>query len=102
MTQVINDDLVVAGAISAANFAFGSFVITPQVSAPTSWEVQGLNMRGTGEAFVFLTAMSEYPGTQVQEVTHRFNAPTGFTAYIYRTSGTDTSVNWFTIMEAAL
>ncbi|MET9350169.1 hypothetical protein [Streptomyces termitum] len=102
MTQTINDDLVVAGAISAANFAFGSVVVSPQVNTPTSQEVGGLNLRGTGEAIVLLTAVSEAPWTHVQEVSHRFNTPTGFTAYIFRTSGVDTTINWLTMLEATL
>ena len=102
MTATINDDLVVAGAISAANFQFGSVTVTPEVNEPTSQEVEGLNLRGTGETFTLLTAHSDSPWSRVREVTSRFSSATGFTAFIYRTSGVDTNIHWLSIMEADL
>lgn len=102
MTTTINDDLVVSGAISAANFQFGSVTITPEVNTPTGQEVTGLNLKGTGAVRTFLSAHSAYPWSRVQEVGQRFSTAAGFTAYIYRTSGVDTNVHWFAIMEADL
>jgi len=102
MTTTINDDLVVSGAISAANFQFGRVTITPEVNTPTAQEVTGLNLKGTGQTHILMAAHSAYPFTRVQEVGHRFASPTGFTAYIYRTSGADTSIHWFAVQAADL
>lgn len=102
MTTTIDDDLVVSGAISAANFQFGSVTITPEVNTPTGQEVTGLNLKGVGRTFTLLTAHSAYPWARVQEVSQRFSTSTGFTAYIYRTSGVDTNIHWFAIREADL
>lgn len=102
MSTTIDDDLVVSGAISAANFQFGRVTITPEVNTPTGQEVTGLNLKGTGQVFTLLSAHSAYPWSRVQEVGQRFSSATGFTAYIYRTSGVDTSIHWFAIQEADL
>lgn len=102
MTTTINDDLVVSGAISAANFQFGRVTITPQVNTPTAQEVTGLNLKGSGQVNVLMAAHSAYPWSRVQEVGHRFANAAGFTAYIYRTSGADTSIHWFAIQAADL
>ena len=102
MTTTIADDLVVSGAISAANFQFGRVTITPEVNTPTGQEVTGINLQGTGNVRTFLSAHSAYPWSRVQEVGQRFSTTTGFTAYIYRTSGADTSIHWLAIMEADL
>lgn len=100
MTTTIATDLIVGGAISAANFQFGSVTITPKVNAPTSIEVKGLNLEGTGATYTLLTAHSAYPWVRVQEVGHRFSTNTGFTAYIYRTNGADTNIHWMSLRSA--
>lgn len=102
MTTTINDDLVVGGAVSAANFTFGSITITPRVNTPTSQGVGGLNLKGTGSVFVMACAESAFPWTRVREVGQRFATTAGFTVYIYRTDGADTNIHWLAMMEAAL
>jgi len=94
----INDDLVVAGALSAANILFGSVTISPQVNEPTGAEVK-VNHVGSNEPIVLLTAHSAHPWTRVRDVGYRFSSSTGFTAYIYRTSDADTSVHWLSWQE---
>jgi len=89
----INDDLVVAGALSAANILFGSVTITPTTNEPTAAEVKTNNV-GTNEPTILLTAHSAYPWTRVREVGYRFATPTGFTCYIYRTTDADTNIHW--------
>lgn len=99
MTTTIDDDLVVSGAISAANILFGSVTISPQVNTPTAAEVKLNQADPTGEPTVLLTAHSAYPWTRVQEVGYRFSSSTGFTAYIYRTSDADTNIHWLSWKE---
>ncbi|MFD0225175.1 hypothetical protein ACWGPD_11185 [Streptomyces hirsutus] len=98
MAKTINDDLVVSGALSAANILFGSVTISPQVNEPTAAEVK-INNVGTNEPVVLLTAHSGHPWTRVREVGYRFSSPSGFTAYIYRTSDADTDVHWMSWQE---
>lgn len=99
MTTTINDDLVIGGAFSAANFIFGSATINAQTNAVASSEVTGLNHTGTAEPTVILTAHSAYPWSRVQEVGYRFSTPTGFTMYMYRTSDVDTIVHYLSWQE---
>ncbi len=93
MTTKISDDLVVSGALSAANILFGSVLMSPQTNTATASEVK-VNHIGTNEPVVLLTAHSAYPWSRVREVGYRFSTPTGFTAYIFRTNDVDTSVHW--------
>lgn len=101
MTTTINDDLVVAGAISAANIIFGAVTISPQVNTATASEVK-LNQPDTNEPVVLLCAHSGFPWTRVREVGFRFSTPTGFTAYIFRTSDADTTVHWLSWQPALI
>lgn len=98
MTTTISDDLVVSGALSAANLLFGSVLMSPQVNAATASEVK-VNHVGTNEPVVLLSAHSAYPWARVREVGYRFSTPTGFTAYIFRTSDVDTNVHWLSWQE---
>lgn len=98
VTTTINDDLVVSGALSAANIIFGSVLMSPRTNSPTASEVK-VNHAGTNEPVVLLTAHSGFPWTRVQEVGYRFSTPTGFTAYIYRTNDQDTNVHWLSWQE---
>lgn len=98
MTTTIDDDLVVVGALSAANILFGSVLMSPQSNTPTASEVK-LNHVGTNEPVVLMTAHSAWPWTRVKEVSFRFSTPTGFTAYIYRTNDVDTTVHWLSWQE---
>ena len=93
MTTKISNDLVVSGALSAANILFGSVLMSPQTNTPTASEVK-VNHVGTNEPVVLLTANSAYPWSRVREVGYRFSTQTGFTVYIFRTDGVDTSVHW--------
>ena len=93
MATKIQDDLVVAGALSAANILFGSVTVSPQSGEPTATEVKTNNV-GSNEPTVLLTAHSAYPWNFVREVAYRFATPTGFTVYIYRTNDVDTNVHW--------
>ena len=93
MTATVAGDLVVSGALSAANILFGTVTISPQTNEPTTAEVK-TNHVGTNEPIVLLTAHSGYPWTRVREVSYRFAAPTGFNAYIYRTTDSETSIHW--------
>jgi hypothetical protein len=102
VTTIIDDDLVVSGALSAANVIFGSVTITPEVNTPTKAEVRGLNHPDTNEPTVILSAHSAYPQVRVREVGYRFSNSDGFDAYIYRTSGVDTNVHWLSWQEAEL
>jgi hypothetical protein len=98
VTTTIDDDLVVSGALSAANILFGSVTISPKVNQPTAAPVK-LNHVGTGEPVVLMTAHSAYPWSRVQEVGYRFSTATGFTAFIYRTSDVDTNIHWLSWLE---
>lgn len=98
MTTKISDDLVVSGALSAANILFGSVLMSPQTNTATASEVK-LNHAGTNEPVVLLTAHSAWPWVRVREVGYRFSTPTGFTAYIFRTNDVDTSVHWLSWQE---
>ena len=98
MTTTISDDLVVSGAISAANILFGSVVMSPSTAVATGSEVK-VNHVGTNEPVVLMSADSAYPWTRVREVGYRFSTPTGFTAYIFRTNDVDTSVHWLSWQE---
>lgn len=101
MTTTIADDVVVTGAVSAANIIFGSLVISPEVNSPTSSEVK-FNHPTTIPPNVMLTAVSQDPQTKIVELGTRFSANTGFTAYIYRTNDVDTTVNWLSWQEPDL
>lgn len=98
MATTINDDLVVSGALSAANILFGVIRMGPQANAPTSMEVKVSHV-GANEPVVLLTAHSAYPWTRVREVGYRFSSPTGFTAYIFRTNEVETSVHYLSWQE---
>lgn len=98
MTRVISDDLVVGGALSAANILFGSVTISPKVNTPTGSEVL-INHVGTNRPVVLATAHSGGPWTVVREVSQRFSTPTGFTLYLYRTTDIDTNVHWLSWQE---
>lgn len=102
MTTTINTDLIVGGAVSAANFAFGTVTMAPWTNIVTNSQVAGMNLKGTGSTYVMLTAESPYPYTRVREVSQRFATATGFTVYIYRTDGADTNVHWLAMMEPSL
>lgn len=101
MTTTISDDVVVTGAVSAANIIFGSLVISPEVNEPTSSEVK-LNHPATIPPNVMLTALSQDPQTKVKELGTRFSSNTGFTAYIYRTNDVDTTIFWLSWQEPNL
>ncbi|MEU2597008.1 hypothetical protein ABZ669_07075 [Streptomyces hirsutus] len=94
MATTINDDLVVSGALSAANILFGSVLMSPRANEPTGAEVKINHAAATPEPIVLLTAHSAHPWTRVQEVGYRFSTGSGFTAYIYRTNETETDVHW--------
>lgn len=98
MTTTIADDLVVSGALSAANILFGSVLMSPQTNTATASEVK-VNHQGTNEPVVLMCAHSGFPWTRVREVGYRFSSPTGFTAYIFRTDDQDTSVHWLSWQE---
>lgn len=109
MTTVINGDLVVTGAVSAANILMGAVVISPEVNTPTSVDVT-FNHRqqspfGSASLLaqpipnVMLTAVSQDPWTKIRELGTRFSATTGVTIYIYRTNDVDTVVNWLSWQE---
>jgi hypothetical protein len=97
----INDDLVVSGALSAANIIFGVVTISPQVNAPSAAEVK-FNHPDTNEPVVLVTAHSAFPWTRVRETSFRFSTSTGFTAYIYRTNDVDTIVHWLSWQPARI
>ncbi|MEU2830176.1 hypothetical protein ABZ667_16125 [Streptomyces lavendulae] len=112
MTTVINDDLVVTGAVSAGNILMGSVVMSPEANTPTSVDVifnhvrQPLTAQGNPLPQplpnVMLTAISQDPWTKIRELGTRFSATTGVTIYIYRTNDADTTVNWLSWQEPNL
>ncbi|MFF9979866.1 hypothetical protein [Streptomyces erythrochromogenes] len=112
MTTTITGDLIVEGALSAANILFGSVVMSPEVNTPTSVEVlfnhpnvparDLLNPLPQPLPNVMVTAVSQEPWTKIRELGTRFSSASGVTIYIYRTNGVDTVVNWLSWQEPNL
>ncbi|MFD9077543.1 hypothetical protein [Streptomyces erythrochromogenes] len=112
MTTTINGDLVVEGALSAANIIMGSVVMNPEVNVPTPTEVKFnhpqipardlLNPLPQPLPNVMVTAVSQDPWTKIRELGTRFSSMTGVTIYIYRTNDADTVVNWLSWQEPNL
>jgi hypothetical protein len=102
MTTTISDDLVVTGAVTAANIIMGSLVISPEVNTPTSSEVKFNHPSSNPAPNVMVTAVSQDPWTKIRELGTRFSSATGVTVYIYRTNDVDTIVNWLSWQEPNL
>ncbi|WP_445270553.1 hypothetical protein [Streptomyces sp. DSM 41634] len=99
MTTTINDDLVVTGALSAANIIMGSVVMNPEVNVVTSTEVKFNHPSADPAPNVMITAVSQDPWTKIRELGTRFSSATGVTIYIYRTNDVDTTINWLSWQE---
>lgn len=94
-----DDDVIVTGVLSAGNIATGMARITPEPGVPTSVEVTGLSLRGTGQVRVQLTPHTSVPGTRVEEMGVTSVSATGFRAWIYRTNATETNFSWLARRE---
>lgn len=94
-SQVVGDDradLEVTGVATAGNIAYGSTVITPVASTPTSVSVSGLDLEGS-TFYGFATANTSALAV-VQEVSATNASATGVTLWIYATSTTNRTINW--------
>lgn len=87
-------NVTVSGALAAGNIAFGSQFVTPVASTPTSYQITGLDLQGTGPVRVQLTPHSTVPGSAFVETGVRYPTPTGFVIWIYRTNTTSTEIHW--------
>jgi hypothetical protein len=88
---------MVNGMLTAGNIAAGRITITPTApNSPTSGNVTGLNLPGTGYRVV-ATAVTSGPGTVVTGVGVTNETSTGFTVWVTRVNTNATSVNWIVI-----
>lgn len=90
---VYDDDLLVTGALSAGNLHTVRVRITPEPGVPTSLEITGLNLAGTGPVQAFATAHTSAPGSRVIEVSVSSVTSTGCLVWIYRTTAAETNVS---------
>lgn len=99
MAENYTEGLQVDGAFTAGNMAHGVVEVSPTANSPTSHVVSGLSLQGTGDVYVFVTALTTVPGDAVYEVSVGGSTvtPSGFTLYLYRTNTTKTLVQWFAI-----
>lgn len=103
----VSDNATVTDLLTAGNVKSGYVTITVTANTVSSASVTNVGLKtsaataASDDVSILVTANSTVPGT-VQEVTAgspTFSGTnlTGFTIYIYRTTGTDTSVWWFAI-----
>ncbi|MFE7461676.1 hypothetical protein ACWFMI_23490 [Nocardiopsis terrae] len=86
-------DVVVAGALSAANLRTIRVRITPEARVPTSLEITGLNLGGNGRVQALATAHTSVPGTRVLEVSVSSVTANGCLVWIYRTNTAETNIS---------
>ena len=98
--SILDDDLVVTGALEAGNIAAGITVVTPQASRVAKVRVTGLNLQGRGPVRVIATAETAVPGSTFREVTTADHTPYGFSLLVYRTNNTTTSIHWMAMRRA--
>ncbi|MFD6094740.1 hypothetical protein ACFVWN_01115 [Nocardiopsis flavescens] len=91
--MVYNDDVLVTGAISAGNIHHTTVRITPEPGVPTSVEITGLALRGTGPVQAQATAHTSVPGLRVLEVSVSSVTPQGCLVWIYRTNAVETDIS---------
>jgi len=90
---IYNDDVQVTGSVSAGNMASLMVTVTPQPNVPTSVEITGLALRGTGPVQALATAHSSVPGLRVVEVSVSSVTPSGCLVWIRRTNATETNIS---------
>lgn len=98
--SIIDDDLVVTGALEVGNIAVGVTTLTPVANKPTKVAVSGLNLQGTGPVRVIATAETAVPGSTFREVCTADHTPYGFSIWGYRTNTTATSIHWMAMRGA--
>lgn len=95
----IDDELVVNGSLTAGNIAWGRVLVPiSKVNVPQSVMVTGLDLKGTGRVDVFVTADTTVP-ENVKAVCSQDETPTGFRIWVYRTTSSDTWVNWLALRK---
>ena len=90
---VYNDDVFIAGALSAGNMITYTVWVTPEPNQPTSVEITGLNLRGTGVVQAIATPRTSVPGLRVLEVSVSSVTAQGCLVWIYRTNNVETAID---------
>src|SRR5690554_1217617 len=90
---VFDGDLVVEGALSSGNLHTVRVRITPEPNVPTSLEVTGVSLRGSGPVQALATAHTMVPGNRVVEVSVSSVASTGCLVWLYRNNHAETNVS---------
>lgn len=95
----VDGPLVVNGAATMSNMKWGlSPLVDNQANKPSSLNITGLNLQGTGKTQVFLTADSAAPqNVKACGVSNR--TANGFTIWSYRVNNTDNGYFWVAMRE---
>ena len=98
--SIVDDDVVITGALEVGNIAVGVTTLTPVANKPTKVAVSGLNLQGTGPVRVIATAETAVPGSTFREVCTADHTPYGFSIWGYRTNTTATNIHWMALRGA--
>jgi hypothetical protein len=90
----IDGNLHVNGALFMGSFQQANARVFPQENVPTSVEVFGINVRGSGPLNAQATASTTVPGSRVSVVGVKIVSDSQLEIWVHRSNEVSTSVHW--------